>query len=157
MRNTMLAVVAAAVLGAATATGAMARGPGGWGGAGGHGPGGPGPGARTHSTFSGPTGGGNRSMMNGPASGPHNFAASPNHGNFSFNHNHGNFAFNHYHGSWGGHGHHFHGHFYGPGFGLYAYGGDQWWGDDDDYDYGCWVHRRVWTPFGWRWRLIEVC
>ncbi len=34
--------------------------------------------------------------------------------------------------------------FIGPGVGLYAYT-------------GCWVHRRVWTPFGWRWRLVEVC
>lgn len=36
------------------------------------------------------------------------------------------------------------GRFYGPGVGLYAYT-------------GCWIHRRVWTPFGWRWRLVEVC
>jgi hypothetical protein len=50
---------------------------------------------------------------------------------------------------WGGHGGHFafrgyRGGFYGPGVGLYAYT-------------GCWVHRRVWTPFGWRWRLVEIC
>jgi hypothetical protein len=37
------------------------------------------------------------------------------------------------------------GHFFGPGIGLYAYGGP------------CWVRRHVWTPFGWRWRLVEVC
>jgi hypothetical protein len=43
------------------------------------------------------------------------------------------------------------GHFFGPGIGLYAYGGPWYPG------YGCWVHRRVWTPFGWRWRLVDVC
>jgi hypothetical protein len=27
------------------------------------------------------------------------------------------------------------------------------------YDYGgpCLVHRWVWTPFGWRWRLVDEC
>jgi hypothetical protein len=53
-------------------------------------------------------------------------------------------------GAGGGFGHHgfafrgYRGGFYGPGVGLYAYT-------------GCWVHRRVWTPFGWRWRLVEIC
>jgi hypothetical protein len=42
--------------------------------------------------------------------------------------------------------------FFGPGIGLYAYGGWPWWGTG-----GCWVHRWVWTPFGWRWRLVDVC
>jgi hypothetical protein len=47
----------------------------------------------------------------------------------------------------------FHGRrFFGPGIGLYAYGGYPWWGYD-----GCWVRERVWTPYGWRWRLVDVC
>jgi hypothetical protein len=40
-----------------------------------------------------------------------------------------------WHGGWGG---------------LYAYGGP-WYGD------GCWVRRLVPTPFGLRWRLVNVC
>jgi hypothetical protein len=45
----------------------------------------------------------------------------------------------------------FRGRFWGPGFGLYAYGGPWYPG------YSCWVRRWVWTPFGWRWRLVDVC
>lgn len=25
------------------------------------------------------------------------------------------------------------------------------------YHHRCWVHRRVWTPWGWRWRLFNRC
>jgi hypothetical protein len=50
------------------------------------------------------------------------------------------------HGGWH-HGHHF-GHHYGHGFGI-AYVGD--------YDDGCYVVRRVPTPFGFRLRTINVC
>jgi len=59
-------------------------------------------------------------------------AVAAPHGHFG----HGGFAF---------HGRGFHGGFFGPGIGLYDYGG------------GCWVRSRVWTPFGWRWRLVDVC
>ena len=46
----------------------------------------------------------------------------------------------------------FHG---GPGFrggvgGLYAFGGQAYYG-------GCWQRRLVPTPFGMRWRLVNVC
>jgi hypothetical protein len=54
------------------------------------------------------------------------------------------------------HGHFGHfGHFGGPSFGLsfgvapYAYAYDN--------DYGCYRARRVWTPYGWRWRRVNVC
>jgi hypothetical protein len=50
--------------------------------------------------------------------------------------------------------HHGHGRFFGPGIGLYAYGGpDYGYGYDD----GCWVNQRIWTPYGWQWRPINVC
>jgi hypothetical protein len=44
----------------------------------------------------------------------------------------------------------FRGRGFGWGGGLYAYGGP-WYGG------GCWVRRWVPTPFGWRWRLVNVC
>jgi hypothetical protein len=48
----------------------------------------------------------------------------------------------HHHG-WGHH--HWHG---GPAFGIGFVG----------YDYGsCYVSRRVPTPYGWRWRTVNVC
>jgi hypothetical protein len=52
---------------------------------------------------------------------------------------------------WGGHHHHYFGHFghhYGHGFGVAYIGG---------YDEGCYVVRRVPTPFGFRLRTINVC
>jgi hypothetical protein len=52
---------------------------------------------------------------------------------------------------WGGHHHHHFGHFghhYGHGFGVAYIGG---------YDEGCYVVRRVPTPFGFRLRTINVC
>ena len=53
-------------------------------------------------------------------------------------------------GFWPHHHHHHHHHpHWGPGFrlGFVAGGG---------YD-GCWVTRRVLTPFGFRWRTVNVC
>jgi hypothetical protein len=48
-------------------------------------------------------------------------------------------------GGWGFHHHHFH-----PGFGVGFVGGD--YGDD-----GCYVTRRVRTPYGYRLRTVNVC
>ena len=53
-------------------------------------------------------------------------------------------------GGWGGgfgHHHHFHG-FYGPTFGVGYVGG---------YDDGCYVTRRIMTPYGYRLRTVNVC
>jgi hypothetical protein len=66
---------------------------------------------------------------------------------------HGGGGFHHggfHHGGFHG-GFHRHG-FIGFGFGPYAYGGYPY------YDEGCYlVRRRVWTPYGWRIRRVEVC
>lgn len=129
MRETMLAIAAAIALGTATTvTGAMAAPRGAAGGFGHAGPGAgigrAGPGAFGHrgpGVFGRPGPGG--LAMGRPGPGP------------------GHFAFR---------GGRFHGRFYGPGVGLYAYGGP-WYGG------GCWLRRLVWTPFGWRWRLVDVC
>ena len=43
-----------------------------------------------------------------------------------------------------------HHHHFGPGFGIGYIGGG--YGDD-----GCYVTRRVPTPFGFRWRTVNVC
>ena len=40
--------------------------------------------------------------------------------------------------------------YYGPG--PYYYGGGPY-----AYAGGCWRSRRVWTPYGWRWRRVNVC
>lgn len=49
---------------------------------------------------------------------------------------------------WGWHGgHHFHGGFYGPAFGIGYVGAGG----------GCYVSRRVMTPYGLRWRTVNVC
>ena len=48
-------------------------------------------------------------------------------------------------GGWGFHHHHFH-----PGFGIGFVGGG--YGDD-----GCYVTRRVPTPYGYRLRTVNVC
>ena len=45
--------------------------------------------------------------------------------------------------------HHHHHHHWGPGFGVGLIGGG-------GYD-GCYVTRRVLTPFGFRWRTVNVC
>ncbi len=44
----------------------------------------------------------------------------------------------------------FHHHHFGPGFGIGYIGGG--YGGD-----GCFVTRRVPTPFGFRWRTVNVC
>jgi hypothetical protein len=49
-------------------------------------------------------------------------------------------------GGWGGGYHHHH---WGHGFGIGYYGG---YGDD-----GCYVTRRVLTPFGFRFRTVNIC
>lgn len=51
-------------------------------------------------------------------------------------------------GGWGGGFHHHH---FGPGFGIAFVGGG--YADDD----GCYVTRRVRTPFGYRLRIINIC
>ncbi len=50
-------------------------------------------------------------------------------------------------GGFGGFHHHHH---FGPGFGIGYIGGG--YGGD-----GCFVTRRVLTPFGFRWRTVNVC
>ena len=50
-------------------------------------------------------------------------------------------------GGWGGGYHHHH---WGHGFGIGYIGGG--YGDD-----GCYVTRRVPTPFGYRWRTVNIC
>ena len=50
----------------------------------------------------------------------------------------------------GGWGYHHHHHHFGPGFGIGFIDGG--YGDD-----GCYVTRRVRTPFGYRLRTINVC
>lgn len=53
------------------------------------------------------------------------------------------------HGHFGGHGG-FHGGWGGGWGGLYAFGGPAYYG-------GCWQRRWVPTPYGMRWRLVNVC
>jgi hypothetical protein len=53
-------------------------------------------------------------------------------------------------GGWGGWGGGFHHHHFGPGFAVAYVGGD--YADD-----GCYVTRRVRTPFGYRLRTVNVC
>jgi hypothetical protein len=87
-------------------------------------------------------------------SGPSNFAGTRGtfngtQGNFAPR---GNFAAN---GFVRDHDHDRFRHFRG-GVGLFAFGGPAFY----DYDYyadGCWQRRLVPTPFGWRWRLVDVC
>jgi hypothetical protein len=52
--------------------------------------------------------------------------------------------------AWPHHHHHHHHGFYGPGFGIGFIGGG--YGGD-----GCYQTRRVWTPFGYRFRVVNVC
>jgi hypothetical protein len=102
-----------------------------------------------HASFSAPAGGGVRSSFAAPnvgrASGtPNTFARTP--GNFAAPQNHVAA------GGWRGHGRRF-----GYGFGgLYAFGGPDYYGYDA-YGDGCWQRRLVPTPFGLRWRLVDVC
>jgi len=54
-----------------------------------------------------------------------------------------------------------HGHFVGPGIGVFAFGGPTYYDyyDYNDYDAadGCWQRRLMPTPYGLRWRLVDVC
>ena len=56
----------------------------------------------------------------------------------------------HWKGGGGFGGFHHHHHHFGPGFGIGYIGGG--YGGD-----GCFVTRRVLTPFGFRWRTVNVC
>jgi hypothetical protein len=56
----------------------------------------------------------------------------------------------HWKGGGGFGGFHHHHHHFGPGFGIGYIGGG--YGGD-----GCFVTRRVLTPFGYRWRAVNVC
>jgi hypothetical protein len=56
----------------------------------------------------------------------------------------------HWKGGGGFGGFHHHHHHFGPGFGIGYIGGG--YGGD-----GCFVTRRVLTPFGYRWRTVNVC
>jgi hypothetical protein len=51
---------------------------------------------------------------------------------------------------WKGGGFHHHHHHFGPGFGVGYIGGG--YGGE-----GCFVTRRVPTPFGFRWRTVNIC
>jgi len=171
MRKGVMTIAAAVALGAATiGTGAMAAHGGGGGGGHGGGGGGAGFSAGGHGGGGGASFGGNAHMggggapMAGPrASGTFNGGASFNSGarfnsgpRFSsgprFNSgprfSGGNFAVNG--GRFGRFGHRHFRRGFGPGFGLFAFGGGPWWDS-------CWRLRRVWTPWGWHWRRINVC
>ena len=103
-----------------------------------------------HAAFGG---GGHAAFGAGPSafSGRTAAAAPSAGGNFSHGYNgHG----------YNGHGHDHFGHGFRGGFGgLYAFGGPGYYDDDyyDNYDNGCWVRRLVPTPYGLRWRLVDVC
>jgi hypothetical protein len=86
-------------------------------------------------------------------SGPSNFAGtrgtfSGTQGNFA---GRGNFAAN---GFVRDHDRHFR-HFRG-GVGLFAFGGPDYYAYDDSYD-SCWQRQLVPTPYGLRWRLVDIC
>jgi hypothetical protein len=140
MRKTICAVAAVLALGAATMTGAMAAP------FSGHGA------ATAGAAHMGAAPGGGARFGGAPAIGGSNFGtarigAGPAvsgrvaTANPAFNHG-GNFRHG-WHGGWGG---------------LYAFGGS-WIGPDyNDYGYdSCWQRRLVPTPFGLRWRLVNVC
>jgi len=57
------------------------------------------------------------------------------------------------------HDHFRHGRRFGPGFGVgvFAFGGPDYYYDDNYADDSCWRRRWVKTEFGWRWRLVDVC
>jgi hypothetical protein len=150
MRKQFIAMAAGVALGVATmATAAMAAPLGGGGHFGGGG----------HASFGGgghPNFGGVHSFAAPRANMSSNFATP--HGNFATPR--GNFAANNWQGNW----HHGHrGGFYGPGFGVYAFGGygpDYYdYYDSPDYVYsdGCYQQQLVQTPYGAQWQLVDVC
>ena len=152
MRKGVMAIAAALALGTATiATGVTAAPHGGGGGGGGGGAHFSGGGGGGGASFGGNAHMGGAPMAAGPRSGgSFNGGASFNGGprfssgrlNSGTRFSGGNVAFN------GGHFHHRHFH---RGFGLFAFGGGPVWWDS------CWRLRRVWTPWGWHWRRINVC
>jgi len=155
MRKGVMAIAAALALGAATMATGVTAAPHGGGGGGGGGGGAHFSGGGGGASFGGNAhmGGGGAPMAAGPRSGgTFNGGATFNSGSrFSgartFNSgprfSGGNFAT-------GGHfGHFHHRHFHG-GVGLFAFGGPGYWDS-------CWRLRRVWTPWGWHWRRINVC
>src|SRR4029077_21014925 len=166
MRKHMIALAAALALGTVS-TAAMAQHHGGGGAGFGGGRGGGGGGGGVYMGAVG-MGGGGAAMAHGNAgfgggggatfarpSGPSNFAGtrgtfSRTQGNFAAR---GNFAAN---GFVRGHDHDRFRHFRG-GVGLFAFGGPTFYDYDDSYVDGCWQRRLVPTPFGLRWRLVDVC
>jgi len=131
MRKIVFAVAAAVALGTATMTGSAMAAPHGGGGGMGHAGGG---GMGRAGGFGHPGGAPGGAGFAAARAAPRGFVGHPGPGP-------GRFAF-----------HRGHGRFFGPSIGLYAYGGPIY-----PYYGGCWVHRRVWTPYGWRWRLVDVC
>jgi hypothetical protein len=159
MRRNLMAVAAVMALGTATiASTAFAAPPGGFGGGGG--------GGAPHASFGGgggaPMGGGPHASFGaaphgnfGTAAAPNGFARSaPGQGNGNFAGPRTNFAGRDFD-------HDRHGRGFGPGFGvgIYAFGGPAYY-DYNDYDYvgdSCWQRVPVPTPYGLRWRLVDVC
>jgi hypothetical protein len=144
MRHSAIALAAVLALGTATTAIAAPRGIGGGGGGVPHASFGGGGGGVPHASFSAPAAGANVHS---------NFAAVPNVG--ASPRNFAAAAPNHAAGGWRDHGRHFRGYGFGLG-GLYAFGGSDYYG----YDYygdGCWQRRWVPTPYGMRWRLVDVC
>jgi len=166
MRKHMIALAAALALGTvSTAAMAQHHGGGGFGGGGGGGGvhmggGGMGGGGAAMAHGNAGFGGGGGATFARP-SGPSNFAGtrgtfSGTQGNFAARGNfagRGNFAAN---GFVRGHDHDRFHHFRG-GVGLFAFGGPGFYDYDDYYADGCWQRRLVPTPFGLRWRLVDVC
>jgi hypothetical protein len=149
MRKGVMAIAAAIALGAATlTTGAMAQhgGHGGGGGMGGHGGGGGG------AAFSGGghMGGGGGGMMGGRGGGSFTGRGGSFNGNFAARGG----SFSGRSGAFAGRNFAFHdGRFRGRrGFGFGFWGGPYW-----AYAGDCWRLRRVWTPWGWHWRRVNVC
>jgi len=154
MRKQVIALAAALALGTVS-TAAMAQhhgggagfAGGGGGGAANMGGGGGAAMARGNAGF----GGGGGAALARPT-GPSNFAGTRGGGTQANIAPRGNFAAN---GFVRDHDHDRFRHFRG-GAGLFAFGGPLY-----DYDYyyadGCWQRRLVPTPFGWRWRLVDVC
>jgi hypothetical protein len=170
MRKNLIAFAAIVALGAtALATSALAQQRGGTGTMGGGGAphasfggGGTMGGGAPHASFGGgATMGGAPHGNFGAATAPNGFARSApgNGGPGNFAGPQTNFAgrdFDHdRHGRGFGRG-------FGPGFGvgIYAFGGPAYYDYNNDYDYvgdSCWQRQLVPTPYGWRWRLVDVC
>jgi len=158
MRKQVIALAAALALGTiSTAAMAQHHGNAGFGGGGGggggavHMGGGGGGAAMAHGNAGFSGGGGGGAALARPT-GPSNFAGIRGTGTQANIAPRGNFAAN---GFVRDHDRHFR-HFRG-GAGLFAFGGPLYDDYDDSYADGCWQRRLVPTPFGWRWRLVDVC